>query len=86
LANPLNTLFQQSEANTPQTKNLRVLIDRDNDRIEDDDDAFPLNPLEHSDHDGDGIGDNEDLDDDSDGIRDSEDKNPLDPIQINRTL
>jgi hypothetical protein len=45
-------------------------------------DAFPLNPKEWRDTDGDGIGDNADIDDDNDGVDDREEArrgtNPLD--------
>jgi len=46
--------------------------DDDNDGFPDDGDALPLNSAEHSDNDGDGLGDNEDPDDDNDGLTDSE--------------
>ena len=36
-------------------------------------DAFPLDPYENIDTDGDGIGDDDDLDDDNDGLSDSTD-------------
>jgi hypothetical protein len=41
--------------------------DTDGDEVEDGEDAFPLDPEESVDSDGDGIGDNADLDDDNDG-------------------
>jgi hypothetical protein len=40
-------------------------------------DAFPLNPGESVDTDGDGIGNNADTDDDADGIPDAQDGFPL---------
>jgi len=46
--------------------------DRDGDGIPDDEDAFPNDPNEWLDTDGDGIGDNEDTDDDGDGIPDED--------------
>jgi len=56
--------------------------DLDNDGVPDDLDAFDDNPLEHSDNDGDGIGDFADPDDDNDGILDDAELNagsdPLD--------
>lgn len=60
----------------------RILIDpqsqdSDNDGVVDANDAFPNDPNESSDFDGDGVGDNEDSDDDNDGILDDEDSNPL---------
>lgn len=51
-------------------------------------DAFPLDPKEWRDTDGDGIGDNADTDDDGDGFSDAEDKkagtDPLDRVSIPR--
>jgi hypothetical protein len=44
--------------------------------VADIDDAFPLDPTETTDTDGDGIGDNADTDDDNDGVPDSEDTTP----------
>jgi len=49
-------------------------------------DAFPRDPKEWRDTDGDGIGDNADTDDDGDGYSDEEEKragtNPLDPVSF----
>ncbi len=42
-------------------------VDDDNDFVLDADDAFPMDPSEQVDTDGDGIGDNGDMDDDGDG-------------------
>lgn len=53
--------------------------DRDDDGVPDDDDAFPWDPNEWEDTDGDGIGDNADPDDDDDGIPDDQDPDPKDP-------
>ncbi len=53
--------------------------DRDDDGVPDEQDAFPDNPFEYRDTDGDGIGDNLDLDADGDGIGDFRDAFPLDP-------
>ena len=64
---------------TPNTSDL----DDDNDGVNDDKDAYPLNPNEQYDTDGDGIGDNSDQDDDNDGVPDNSDDLPLDP---NETL
>ena len=50
----------------------------DNDGVDDTNDAFPLNALEGTDTDGDGIGNNADTDDDGDGVLDSFDAYPLD--------
>jgi hypothetical protein len=44
-------------------------------------DAFPMDPSEHMDSDGDGIGDNEDPDDDNDGVTDMLDAFPYDPTE-----
>jgi len=49
--------------------------DDDQDGVPDDRDAFPLDPHEWADKDGDWIGDNLDADDDGDGIPDDENKN-----------
>ena len=46
--------------------------DDDNDGFPDDGDALPLNPAEHLDNDGDGLGDIEDPDDDNDGLTDAD--------------
>lgn len=55
--------------------------DSDGDQVNDDVDAFPLNPNESVDADGDGLGDaNEDSDDDNDGVEDTEDRCPNDPL------
>ena len=52
--------------------------DSDDDAVTDFDDAFPYDPFESSDSDGDGIGDNADDDDDNDGVLDVEDDLPFD--------
>jgi uncharacterized repeat protein (TIGR02543 family) len=48
------------------------LPDTDGDTADDGDDAFPLDPAEALDTDGDGTGDNADLDDDGDGLPDAD--------------
>jgi hypothetical protein len=54
--------------------------DFDADGVPDESDAFPADPDESGDHDGDGIGDNADPDDDNDGVPDAyETANGLDP-------
>ena len=53
--------------------------DDDNDGVNDNKDAFPLNPNETADTDGDGVGDNADTDDDNDGVPDAQDAFPRDP-------
>jgi len=55
--------------------------DDDNDGVNDDEDAFPLDPTETVDTDGDGIGNNADTDDDNDGVLDVDDTFPLDPTE-----
>ena len=59
--------------------------DRDNDGVPDADDAFPDDPAETTDTDGDGIGDVADTDDDGDGIADDLDEFPLDPAETTDT-
>ena len=54
--------------------------DTDSDGVVDPVDAFPEDPDEHSDFDGDGIGDKADTDDDGDGIADADDLFPLDSL------
>ena len=60
---------------------LRTVVDLDGDGTPFAGDAFPFNPEEALDSDGDGIGNNADLDDDGDGIADSDDSDPLDPTR-----
>lgn len=59
-------------------RSVTVSSDRDRDGVPDASDAFPDNPAESSDSDGDGQGDNEDSDDDGDGVLDQLDAFPLD--------
>jgi len=59
--------------------------DRDDDGVIDSKDAFPDNPYEYVDTDGDGVGDNLDLDMDDDGYPDEEDAFPRDPSEWNDT-
>ena len=56
---------------TPSAGGGSVLLDTDGDGVEDNIDAFPLDPTEWSDTDSDGIGNNIDIDDDNDGFADS---------------
>jgi len=60
-----------------QTRLYRTILDSDGDGIPDDEDAFPSDPNETVDTDGDGIGNNADLDDDGDGVPDVNDDYPL---------
>jgi hypothetical protein len=58
-----------------------LLSDTDDDDVNDLLDAFPLDPTETVDTDGNGIGNNEDLDDDNDGLSDiSEDDKGTNPL------
>ncbi|HCL68123.1 MAG TPA: hypothetical protein DIC49_01300, partial [Gammaproteobacteria bacterium] len=50
--------------------------DDDNDGVPDTLDAFPLDPEESVDTDGDGVGDLRDADDDNDGVTDDQDDSP----------
>ncbi len=52
--------------------------DQDGDGVTDAEDAFPADPSESLDTDGDGIGNNADTDDDNDGVADDQDQLPLD--------
>jgi len=52
--------------------------DIDNDGVENDNDAFPLDPNETTDTDGDGVGDNTDPDIDNDGVENASDAFPFD--------
>ncbi len=51
--------------------------DDDNDGTPDDQDAFPLDPTEDTDTDGDKVGDNADTDDDNDGTPDDRGRLPI---------
>ena len=55
--------------------------DRDGDGVPDNEDAFPDDPYEQADNDGDLIGDNADTDDDNDTVDDFDDAFPLDPSE-----
>ena len=57
--------------------NISPPVDTDGDGVPDDEDAFPDDPTEWDDTDGDGIGNNADPDDDGDGVPDDEDDFPL---------
>jgi hypothetical protein len=64
-----------------------TLPDADDDGAPDSDDAFPDDPTETVDFDGDGVGDNADLDDDGDGLPDAwEDFYGLDPLAAGDAL
>lgn len=57
-------------------------FDSDSDGIIDANDAFPSNPLETTDTNQNGIGDNADTDDDGDGVPDAEDAFPLNQAEV----
>jgi len=57
------------------------IADSDGDGVPDAQDAFPSDPAEWLDTDGDGTGDNADTDDDNDGVPDAVDAFPLDPLE-----
>ena len=63
----------------------QIDFDDDNDGVNDIEDDFPLNSAEHTDTDGDGIGNNADTDDDGDGVLDSNDEFPLDSTESTDT-
>tara|TARA_R110001592_G_scaffold66438_15_gene204063 strand:+ start:2278 stop:3990 length:1713 start_codon:yes stop_codon:yes gene_type:complete len=56
-------------------------VDDDNDGVDDEIDAFPLDASETIDTDSDGIGNNADTDDDGDGVNDDADAFPLDSTE-----
>jgi beta propeller repeat protein len=60
---------------------MTYLLDEDADGVSDSKDAFPLNPNEYKDTDGDGIGDNMDEDRDGDGVPDEDDEFVLDKTE-----
>ncbi|MCC2606409.1 FG-GAP-like repeat-containing protein [Planctobacterium marinum] len=76
---PLNCVWAQSElVITSET------YDIDDDGVPDIEDAFPFDPHESTDTDGDGIGDNSDPDIDNDGLSNTfENRLGLDPYQVN---
>ena len=65
----------------PDTVTISTAQDSDNDGVPDDQDAFPSNPAETIDTDGDGIGNNADTDDDNDKMPDAwENQYGFDPL------
>ncbi len=58
-----------------------LALDTDDDGVVDAEDAFPFDPGESLDTDGDGIGNNADSDDDNDGAPDVADAYPFDPTE-----
>ena len=75
---PLNTNADQFDFDLDKIGN-ECDADDDNDGIEDDLDAFDIDPTEWNDSDSDFVGDNKDTDDDNDGIVDSLDQFDTDP-------
>ena len=67
-------VYSYSAGAAPGTTNS----DDDNDGVSNANDAFPQDPGESVDTDGDGIGNNADTDDDNDGVADTDDACPLD--------
>jgi hypothetical protein len=82
-------IFKRNDSNSFEVFTLNdgpsfttiVISDLDNDGKLDAYDAFPNDPLEYLDTDGDGIGNNRDTDDDGDFVLDVEDVFPLDPTE-----
>ena len=60
---------------------MQFINDTDGDGVPDHQDAFPNDPNESADADGDGTGDNADLDDDNDTVPDLDDAFPLNPSE-----
>jgi hypothetical protein len=78
-------ITQTLQGTTDMEELTSVFIDHDSDGVSVLDDAFPEDPFEQSDFDGDGIGDNADNDDDDDGVRDADDAFPLDGSETTDT-
>jgi len=76
-ANPSAWIMELDIVEVPGCEQVFTPKDHDGDGVADDEDAFPEDPKEWADTDGDGIGDNADGDDDGDGVPDEEDLNPL---------
>ncbi|MEM7604504.1 MAG: hypothetical protein AAF411_04035 [Myxococcota bacterium] len=69
-----------SDTRTPDIDAAPV-TDRDEDGVDDVDDAFPDDPSEWLDSDGDGVGNAAQLDEDGDGVPDTADALPFDPAR-----
>ena len=70
----------ESDGQAPIWLNL-IAIDNDLDGVKNTLDAFPNDPSESADFDGDGVGDNADLDDDDDGVDDTLDLFPFNAVE-----
>ncbi len=69
------------EAKANFTYSLPPVVDNDGDGTKNEDDAFPDDPSEQHNHDGDDLGDNADPDDDNDGTDDDQDAFPFDDTE-----
>lgn len=74
-----NDGIPDSQETGPPTSTSSTNADTDGDSVNDQQDAFPNDPSETTDTDGDGTGDNADTDDDGDGVPDASDDFPSDP-------
>jgi len=78
------TILSSSLCSSSTTTTPSIDTDSDGDGFKDSEDAFPTDPLEWEDTDGDSIGNNSDTDDDNDGFSDDiEIINNSDPLDIN---
>lgn len=77
-ANNSRIAFSRDVGNGYDIYIAEIRIDLDNDGVVNGADAFPLDPDESADSDGDNIGNNADDDDDNDGVLDINDDFPLD--------
>lgn len=77
-ANNGRIAFQGRNTEGPDIFIANYNVDKDGDGFINGNDAFPLDPTESLDSDGDGIGNNTDPDDDNDGVLDADDFAPLD--------
>lgn len=80
------TVTTQIDENTEvELKPAEKDPDLDDDGTPNESDAFPTDPTEQTDTDGDGIGDNADTDDDNDGVADVNDAFSTDPSETTDT-